>query len=196
MKPIYRRLLIFVVAIVVVAGGYLGYRFYAALERSVPPGFSEARSRGAAISEQVILSSNDIAALVARLSSPTSTPAAVSSTLGEITARVTEVRGQAIELTGTLEAMTKSVQDIRLEEARQVALQAVSYRLILVSRLVTYTDEVRRLVVAMRLRLENGTQNSKEISKLIKEINAEVAAVNKVSRLADESMAEFDRLLR
>ncbi len=196
MKPLHRRLLIFVVAILVIAGGYFGYRFYEVSQRSVPQEFSEARSEGANISEKIVSSSNDIALSVAGLSSPTSTPRQVSSTIGEVSVKVAEVRSQAVELARTLEAMTNAVQNIRHSEAQQAALQAISHRLALVSHLITYTDEVTRLTLAIRLRLENGIQNSKDIANLIKEINAEVAAVNSFGRQADEAMERFDSLLR
>jgi chromosome segregation ATPase len=196
MKPIYRRILIFVVAIVVIAGVYFGYRLLIASQRSVPQEFSEARSQGAAVSEKIVSNSNQIASLVAQLGSPTSTPKQVSSTLGEVTTKVSQVRGQAVELAGTLEQMTKAVQDIRSEEARQFALDAISNRLTLVSHLITYTDAVSRLAIAIRQRLETGARNSGEIDKLIKEINAEIAAVNRLSSLADEAMFRFDELLR
>lgn len=188
--------MIFVVAILVIAGGYFGYRLYIVSLHSVPQEFSEARSRGAAISEKIISNSNDIAASVAKLSSPTSTPAQASSTLGEVLAKTTEVHNQAIELAATLEAMTRAVQGIRMAEAQQAALKAISQRLNLVSRLINYTDDINRLAIAIRLHLETNFQNSKEISNLIRQINSEVAAANSLSGLADESMAEFDALLR
>lgn len=196
MKPTYRRILIFVVAILVIAGGYLGYRLYANSQRIVPQEFSEARSEGAAISEKIVASSNDIVLSVAQLGSPTSTPSRVSSTISEVTDRVIEVRGQAVELAATVEAMTRAVQDIRSPDAQQAALQSISYRLELVGHLITYTNEVNRLADAMRLRLQNGARNSEDIAALIKEINTEVAAVNDFSRLADEAMERFDSLLR
>ena len=196
MKPTHRRILIFVVALVVVAGGYLTYRLVATSQRNVPQQFSEARSQGAIISERIVASSNEIAASIARLSSPTSTQLQVSSTISEIAVKVSEVRAKDLELAGTLDAMARAVIDIRSSEAQQAALKAISQRLELVGRLESYTDQVTRLVVAMRLRLDNGIRNNSDIAKLVQEINAEVAAVNEASRLADELMAEFDSLLR
>ena len=196
MKPTYRRLLIFVVALLVIAGGYFGYRLYAVSQRSVPQEFSEARSQGVIISEKIISNSNDIAILVAKLSSTTSTPAQASSTLGEVLVKVDEVHSQAVELAATLETMIKAVQDIRMAEAQQAALQAISQRLNLVSRLTNYTDDINRLATAIRLHLKTNAQNSKEIANLIRQINSEVAAANSLSGLADESMAKFDALLR
>lgn len=184
------------VALVVVAGGYLTYRLVATSQRNVPQQFSEARSQGAAISEKIVANSNEIAASIARLSSPTSTPLQVSSTLGEIATKVSEVRAKDLELAGTLDAMARAVIEIRSPEAQQAALKAISQRLELVGRLESYTDQVTRLVVAMRLRLDNGIQNNSDIAKLVKQINAEVAAVNEASRSADELMAKFDSLLR
>jgi hypothetical protein len=101
-----------------------------------------------------------------------------------------------LELAGTLDAMARAVIEIRSPEAQQAALKAISQRLELVGRLESYTDQVTRLVVAMRLRLDNGIQNNSDIAKLVKQINAEVAAVNEASRSADELMAKFDSLLR
>jgi hypothetical protein len=196
MKHTYRRLSIFVIAILIIAGGYFGYRLYSVAQRSVPQEFSEARSQGAIISEKIISNSNDIAASVAKLSSTTSTPAQASSTLGEVLTKTTEVHNQAIELAATLETMTKAVQGIRLAEAQQAALQAISQRLNLVSRLINYTDDINRLATAIRLHLKTNSQNSKEIANLIRQINSEVAAANSLSTQADESMAKFDALLR
>lgn len=188
--------MIFVVAILVIAGGYFGYRLYDVARRSVPREFSEARSRGAVISENIISNSNDIAGLVAKLSSPTSTYAQASSTLGEVLIRVDEVHGQAIELAATLETMTKAVQGLRSMEAQQAALRAISQRLNLVSRLTNYTEYIDRLAAAIRLRLLTGAANSEEIANLVRQINSEVSAANSLSVQADGSMSEFDALLR
>lgn len=196
MKPIYRRLIIFVIALLVIAGGYFAYRFYAASQRSVPQEFSEARSQVALISERIVASSNDIAASVAKLSSTTSTPAQASSTLGEILAKVAEVHSQAIELSVTLGTMTRAVQGIHSVEAQQAAVQAISRRLALVGRLINYTDDVNQLALAIRLRLESGIQKKDDIANLIRQINSGIAAANDLSRQADEAMAKFDSILR
>src|SRR3989344_1107929 len=195
MKTIYRRLLIFVAALLVITIGYLGYRFYSAAQRRVPQEFSEARAQVTAISENIISNSNSIATLVARLSSVTSTPAQASSTLGEVLTKVGDVHDQAIDLSTTLEVMTKAVQDVRMAEAQAAALRAVSYRLSFVSRLVNYTEDVNRLALAIRLRLDSGIQNREEIANLILKINSEVAAANSLSDQADEAMDQVDALL-
>lgn len=196
MKPIYRRSLIFIAAILVIAGGYFGYRLYDISLRSVPKEFSEARSQGTIISEKIIVNSNDIATAVAKLGSPTSTYTQTSSTLSEVMAKVSEVHDQAIELAATLETMTKAVHDIRMPEAQQAALQAISKRLNLVSRLTNYTEYINRLAAAIRLRLLTGAQNREDIENLIRQINSEISAANSLSVQADEYMKEFDSLLR
>ena len=195
MKPTYRRLLIFAVSVVVVLLGYFGYRFYAASQRGIPPEFTAARSKMSAVSAEIIVNSNDIATSVARLGSPTSTPAEASSTLGHVLDKVDEVHDQAVELSAALETMTRDVQNIHIAEAQQMALQAISQRLAFVSRLVNYTDYVNRLAVAIRLHLESGAQNSDMIKQLIRQVNSEVTAANSLSTQADESMAKFDSLL-
>lgn len=196
MKPIYRRLSIFVVALVVVAAGYFGYRLYVASQRAVPQEFSEARSQGALAAEKIVSSSNDIASSIAQFSSATTTPAQASSSIGEVLAKVAEVRSQAVELAAALGKMTQAVPQIRSTAAQKAALDSISERLELVEHLVTYTDEVTSLTKAIRSRISAGAKNSTQIAVLIKEINDEVTTVNKLSAAANRSMEEFDTLLR
>src|ERR1044072_7661329 len=107
MKPIYRRILIFVAAVLLLTGVYVMYRFVAAARNRVPADFSEARSQGALISEKIVANSNEVAFAIGHIDENTANYAEVSTTIGQILGKVADIRSQAIELSGELGTMTQ-----------------------------------------------------------------------------------------
>ena len=197
MKPLYRRILILVIVIVVLIGGYIGYRFLAARQSgNVPQDFSNARAQGGLISQNIVSNSNEIVFSIAHINDNASSYSEVSSTISDILGKVSDIRDQAIQLSGQLSIMTQALPNIRSAPAQEAALESISQRLALVSDLITYTDEVTQLANALRAHIESHAQNTADIKQLINEINAEVTAINNFNRIANESMDKFDSLLR
>jgi hypothetical protein len=143
-----------------------------------------------------VANSSQITADIAKFNESNLTYAQASSTIGGILNRVAEIRQQAVQLAAELGIMARALPDIRSVSARSAAMESISQRLSLVSSLIEYTDDVTNFATALRLNLENGVNNDKEITQLIKDINAEVETINQLNRQSNESMERFDQLAR
>jgi hypothetical protein len=198
MKPLYRRILILLILIVVLIGGYLLYQFFASSQlRGVPREFSEARARGALISQEIVVTTNEVAADIVRLNEENpATYAQASSTIIGIADKAEKIRLQAIDLTHELGIMATALPGVRSEEARLAALESISRRLDLVSSLTLYTRRLKALANALQLNLQSGVDNDEDIAQLITDINEEVQAINRLNMEANDSMDMFEALLR
>lgn len=196
MLHISRRIKIFIAFLVIVVGGYFWGRMGLTSQR-VPASFTDARLQAAIIAQDIVGASNQIAEKigeVANLDKARETKEALDKTL-ELLEKSAEVKGKATELSKELEKMTAALPEIKSEEARAAALEAISDHLALISRLISYSDYLANLLTSLRNRFE-GLEANPQIGGLITQINAEVTAINNFNRQATEALEKFDQAVK
>lgn len=188
------KLYIGFVAIVIV--GYVTYKIILASASGTPKDFSEARERGALISQDIVNLSNELGENlkeINKLDKDGNLTEALQKTT-ELAVKSAEIRSRAVELSGELERMTSSLPKIKEEEAKQAVLESISNRLALISRLINYSDYVYQLLSVLRERFTNQYVEAGKVDSLISKINEEVQSVNTFNQSAVSAMEKFDKL--
>lgn len=184
--------------VIIVIAGYVTYKVILASTFGTPKDFSDARERGALISQDIVSLSNDLNSRlkeINELDKKGSLTEALQKTT-ELATKSAEIRGRAVELSAEMERMTSSISKIKKEEAKQAVLDSVSNRLALISRLINYSDYVYQLLAVLRDRFTNQYVESGKVSSLISKINDEVQAVNTFNQSAISAMEKFDAIAK
>lgn len=105
-----------------------------------------------------------------------------------------DIRSQAVELSDQVSKMTQALSSIRSFEARQAALEAISSRLAMISRLINYSDYLNQLLSILQARF-SGQPGDHRVASIILQINAEVTAINNFNNQATQAMQRFDKIV-
>lgn len=176
----------------------LGAYLMGTLSRStvaIPPDFKEARSQGALISQNIVDISNEVTKDLVKLSEleKEQKVGEAIALAGQLIERSEQVKNQAQGLSVQLEKMTGALSEIEDPEARRYALEAITDRLALISRLISYSDYLSGLLTNLKNRLA-GLPYTNNSQILIDQINAEVTAINNFNRQASQAMESFDKI--
>ena len=105
--------------VVIVIAGYITYKVILASTFGTPKDFSEARERGALISQDIVNLSNELKdnlTEINRLDKEGNITDALQKTT-DLATKSIEIRSKAVELSGELERMTSSLPKIKKEES-------------------------------------------------------------------------------
>lgn len=194
MNPKFRNIFIIGAVAVIVAAGFGAYSIWGS--DPVPDSFKAAREKGAFISEEIV---QDSAAMIKDLERVNQLDkekkyTEASALIDQLVKKNDEVRERALELAEQLEIMTKSLGEIRVEEARPVALEAINHELSVITHLLKYNEYVGRLFEVL---LDRFVRNrSTQVSGWIEDINQEVAEINRYNSEAKKAFERFDSLVR
>ena len=194
-----RRAKIVVLAIVI-AGSFGAYAVGSRgwFSGGIPEEFMKARSEGALISQNIVDLTNGVSASLQEINTLDAkgdyeNALVLTNTLME---QSQEVRRKATDLSRQMEVMARALPGIDSDDARQAALDSISDRLALLSRLVNYSSYLTDLLNALRNRFSGIPTHASDVSNLVREINAEVTAVNNFNREAGDAMNRFDSIVR
>lgn len=190
-----RRITLIIVFVLLVGGGYATFHFWSG--GGVPQAFTDARLKGALISQNIVNLSNESTLDLAKISEYDTrgnyTEALNLTT--DVIKQSQEIRDQAVELSGQVEEMTKALSDLGSLDARQAALESISNRLALLSRLINYSGYLGQLLDVLQNHFIGKTYNDHDVSLLIDQINAEVRAINSFNSQAGQAMDRFDKIV-
>ncbi|MBI2592857.1 MAG: hypothetical protein HYW37_01695 [Candidatus Colwellbacteria bacterium] len=166
----------------------------------VPQEFLDARSRGAAIAEEIVALSKESGKnleLVSKEDEKGNYSKAYDLVLQELAANK-KARGRALALSSELEIMAKKLPDIGKNQASAIGLQATVDASQIVQRLIDYNDHTYQLLRALNSRFSG--EDSRKIGAIIKStikiMNEEAEAINNLNEKYKNLMAEFDRAVR
>jgi hypothetical protein len=192
-----RRIIIFFVFVFIVGGGYVLVQFLLS-SGGVPKEFTDARLQSALIAQDIVNLSNQSVIDLAKINEldmqGKSTEALNLTT--DVIKQSQQIRDRAVELSGQIEIMTRSLSNIDSLEARQAALESIANRLALISRLINYSGYLGQLLDTLRSHFVGSTQSgNKDVELLIDQINGEVRAINNFNSQATQSMNKFDKIV-
>ena len=183
---------------VVAAGIVLAVRLLLFPADHVPAEFSEGRVRGAALAENiVVLSRKTLGRLdaIAEYDRNNRTAEALLLISQEVLESGT-MREEAARLASQLERMARVLPEIKPERARQLATEAVSSEVALVSRLVTHNALLTELFDILKMKLSDRSANvDGRVNELINNINSEAQAINQFNKRFIEALEEFDMIV-
>ena len=184
--------------IIILLGGYFLARLGMG-SGSVSTEFTDARMQGALIAQDIVNLSNDMGAgleQIHALDARHNFTEALNVTQGLIE-KSKEVRKKAVELSAQLEQQTSALSSVSSDDARAAALESISDRLALITKLINYSDSLADLLSALQARFTGAEagQDSSKVTQLIQEINSEVTAINHFNRQASQAMDRFDAII-
>lgn len=179
----------------ILAGYFLGtWR----LDSSSPPAeFTSARLRGAVISQDIVNLSNEISEdleTINRLDNEGKFREALSAVV-PLLEKTSNLKKKAADLSTELEKMTASLFKVKSQEAQRAAMESITNRMALISRLLSYSDYMSRLTETLRLRFIDAS-TSQSVAEIVRQINAEITAINNFNRAAGQAMDRFDAILK
>ena len=195
MQPTRKTRIFFAIAIFFVASSAFVITKGYFMTKGVPQEFRDARSQGASISQNIVDLSNKLSKELENVNT-LDKQAQYSQALAltnELIRQSNQIRDEALKLSSELEAMARALPKIKSEEARQAALDSISNRLALITRLLNYSQNLQELLTTLRGRFA-GESQGKQVGSIINSINAEVTAINNFNRVATESMDKFDAI--
>jgi hypothetical protein len=186
--------LIFALLIII---GYWLINFFSAKSINISEAFNSSRMQTALISEDIINLSNQIRNGVLQVNEleEKNNYNEVFNTINEINLKILNVRAKAIELSKELQTMTLELNNIKAGGAEKFALTSITNRITIINHLITYSDYLFQLNLALEKRFY-GKNNKDEILSLINKINAEVDAINEANEKAKADMQKFDEALK
>lgn len=163
------------------------------LSNRVPKEFQDARLQGALIAQNIVDLSAQLSeqmTVVNNLDKEQNYTEALN-VVTAVMQKNQEIRNQAVALSGEVEKMIKNLSEVKSFEARQAALEAISNRLALLSRLINYSGYLAQLLGALRDKFTH-TGSPQNVGYLVNQINAEVTAINSFNKQSIQAMERFD----
>ena len=187
---------ILVAFLVLVVGGYVASQIDGR-SRDIPAAFSDARLQGALIAQGIVNLSNESVGDLEKIEAFDRKGAYNDALALAVQAanRSKDIRDEAVRLSSELERMTTALSRIDSEEARNAAVESISSRLALLSRLINYSGYLGELIDALRERF-TGAVPQRDVGALVSEVNAEVTAINTLNAQAGQAMDRFDQILK
>jgi cell division protein FtsB len=193
-----RRLTLFMSIFAVILISYFVLRAVFAARTAIPADFLDARAQGAILAQDIVNTSNAINGEIGHINDLDKNKdyvAALDATEG-VKKNTQYLRERAIDLSKELKTMTQDLPSITPDAAQQAALDSISSRLALISRLITYTDDVNQFLSALALHFQNKNAPPQDIAQLVTQINTEVKAINTFNSQAGQAMDRFDATVR
>ena len=183
----------FTAALAILGVRYL--TFTSAATPFVPPEFAESRVKGAAIAAVIMdLSRTRLSRIneIAELDRNGKVNDALLIVTEELL-QINRIRDEAARLASQLERMALAIPSIRPAEARELATEAVSNEVALVTRLMTHNAYLSELFDVLQIKFTDRRSNvDGRVNDLVNKINDEAKAINQFNRQFNESLRQFD----
>lgn len=109
--------------------------------------------------------------------------------------KVEKAKQKAAELTKVLDKMARAVQEITPKRARDLALEAVSSEISLISHLMIYNDTLTGILKTLQYKFSGDIRyDAKDVQTLVESLNKETREINALNDLFNEKMREFDEI--
>ena len=180
----------------------IGSYFVIGLVRSsdtiIPAQFTSSRLKGALIATEIVDLSNKSAEDLKQINDldrQGDFPGALDLVLGVIE-QSEGIREQAVKLSAELEGMTLALQGIKSDKAREAAFESISSHLVLIGRLVNYSNYLRELLEVLKSRFSGDFSDGNRVPILVANINAEINEINDLNDQAKAAIKKFDELTK
>ena len=164
----------------------------------IPAQFTNSRLQGALIASRIVDLSNQSVEelkLINDLDREGDFPGALEL-VSKVINQSAEIRGEAVKLSAELEGMTLALQGIESVSAREAAFESISSHLVLIGRLVNYSNYLGELLEVLRSRFLGDFSDGDRVPILVANINAEVSEINKLNDQAKAAIERFDELVK
>ncbi len=185
-----------IAAFIILVGLGYGLALFWQSQNKVPVDFTTARLQGAIIAQTIVNSSNqstDELNAINKYDQEGDYTHALASTTDLIN-QSAGLRSEAVQLSTQVSQMTKDLSSINSEPAQQAALESISSRLALINELITYSNDLDRLLSVLQARFSGKPQPNGVVTGIVDQINTDVNAINNFNTQAGQAMDEFDSI--
>ncbi|HEY4500000.1 MAG TPA: hypothetical protein VJH70_02680 [Candidatus Paceibacterota bacterium] len=110
--------------------------------------------------------------------------------------RIRIAKDRAKELTDQLNVMAKAIAQITPIKAKNIALEAVSTEVSLLSHLVIYNDTLNSLLETLRYKFSGDIRyDAEDVQKLVSGLNQQAQDINSLNDQFNQKIGEFDALV-
>lgn len=163
----------------------------------LPEEFVDARINGSSIAEEIVAQSNFSAELlktISKLDREKKYGVALEVVSQEMI-KNQDANKKAIKLSTQLEQMARLVEGIRPYQARQLATEALSSEVALVTRLINYNNYLGLLFSVLQKKFQSGNYSTNgEAQQLVNSINEEIRMINELNKRFNDSLKKFDEV--
>ena len=195
MSTLSRRTKIIVAFVVIIAVGY-GIALYWQSRNGVPASFTAARLQGAIIAQTIVNNSNESTAeldAINKFDQEGDYTDALASTTDLIN-QSAGLRSEAVQLSAQVTQMTNDLPQIKSADAQQAALQSITVRLAVINELISYSNDLDKLLVVLQARFSGTPQQNGTVANIVSQINADVNLINTFNAQAGQAMDKFDSI--
>lgn len=177
---------------------FLSFVLFSGSAQIVPSSFTDARivaSDRATELVTMLSGTNEKIREVKDLVEKGSHAKALSIVQGEM-AKNKDIRERAVRLALELEKMARAIADIRSDKAAQIALGATTKETAVISQLLSYTNELQNLLVALQTVVVSSYPDYTEVNKSIGIINSAADEINAFNQAYKSEMEKFDQIVQ
>ena len=179
--------------------GYFSFFYFLIGPAVLPPEFQTARLIGADLAEQITFLSNkslrSLNAIAKYDADKNHNEALILVSRALIDNR--EVYDRAVQLSTQLALMAQKIGDIRPAEGREIASEAITYEVALVSHLINYNATLRDLFEVLRGKfLGNLPSSDIRVARLLNEINESTTVINGLNKAFNDTLEKFDLIYK
>lgn len=111
--------------------------------------------------------------------------------------RIRIAKDRATELTDQLNKMAQAIAQITPIKAKNIALDAVSKEVGLLSHLVIYNDTLNSLLETLRYKFSGDIRyDAEDVQKLVSGLNQQAQDINSLNDQFNQKIGEFDELVK
>lgn len=166
--------------------------------KNLPSAFSDARIKGSEIAQRIVFLSRETLSSIQKVAEYDRKRNYSEALLAISNAIIAnrENQAEAIRLSSQLTAMAENLPKITPGSAREIATQAVTTEVALVSRLIYYNTYLSQLFETLKVKFEKPwvAYLDGQVNDLVGKINDEAKAINELNKQFNSSMAEFDKI--
>ncbi|MDO8515757.1 MAG: hypothetical protein Q7S28_00740 [bacterium] len=191
-----RRAIFFVAFVFIVGGGYAVHH-YVSGQGVASQSFVEARAEGGRLAQEIVDTSRALSDNLQKVNEydKAGDYAKALELTTELLKQSQAIRDKGVALSSQLGTMTTGLAAVKSVDAQRAALESISSRLALVSRLINYSDDLVRLLYALQDRF-SGKKPAQDVATIIDQLNSEANAINNFNNSAAEAMNRFDDILK
>ena len=185
------------ILVVVSIFGFFGY-YLMGNKTFVPENFNEARAKSSAIASELVGLLDESLKSLDKISEEDKNyrfSSAMDLVNGE-SEKIENAKARALDLSGELNKMAQAVQGIKPAKARNLALEAVSQEVLLISHIVNYNSYFGGLLETLRLKFAGDIRyDSNDVQVLVSNMNSEAKEINTINNFFNQKLGEFDEAL-
>ena len=165
----------------------------------LPQDFTDARIRAAKQAEELVLMLNESSKnlnLIAQSDRDFEFNKALSLTDEELL-RAKQTKKKAGEINNELVTMLQSTPSISPVKARNLAMEAMSYEVSLLKKIIAYNDSLSALLQTLNYKFSGDIRyDADDVQKLIENMNDNAREINELNNLYNQRMKEFDEITK